>query len=383
MSDTNKKRKKSSRRLRMWRRIIIVVLVIAALVGGLLYAFHRSTYQYVQIEKTYENEGTGDGNYIPYANGVLEYARDGIALLNEYGEEMWNQPCQMATPIAEVCNDTAAVGDKGGTSIYVFQKSGLKGEIQTTRPIERITVSSQGIVGAVLQDEETPMVLCYDAKGNVLVEQKTSLKNTGYPLDLALSEDGKTLAVSYLCTSGNGVSTKVCYYYFGQDDENKGDHVVSEEEYQDAIAPTIDFLNKDISLLVTDSSLVFYKGVIQPKVDQVVKFGTEIQSVAYNEKYVAVVVNRTDGDGYEVRLYKTNGKLIMSAVYEGEYGNIRVADGQVLLYEDNRCIIFNRSGICKFRGTLEMNIIDMLPMAGLNKYRVISAAGFHEIQLAR
>ncbi len=383
MGDTNQKKKKSSRRLRMWRRIIIVAVVVAVMAGGLIYAFHRSTYQYAQIEKTYENEGAGDGNYIPCANGILEYARDGIALLDEHGEELWNQPCQMATPIADVCDDAAAVGDKGGTSIYVFQKSGLKGEIQTTRPIERMTVSSQGIVGAVLQDEETPMVLCYDAKGNVLVEQKTSLKNTGYPIDLALSEDGKTLAVSYLCTSGSGISTKVCYYFFGQDSGGKGDHVASEKEYKDAIAPTIDFLNKDTSLVVTDSSLVFYKGTAQPKVVQVIKFDTEIQSVAYNEKCVAVVLNHSRGDGYEVRLYKTNGKLMMSAEYEGEYGNIRVADNQVLLYEDNRCIIFNRSGVCKFRGTLEMNIIDILPMTGLNKYRVISAAGFHEIQLAR
>ena len=80
----------------------------------------------------------------------------------------------------------------------MFQKDGLKGEIKTTGPIQKLVVSEQGIVGVVLKGESTQQIICYDAKGNILVEQNTSLANTGYPLDIAISNNGEALLVSYL-----------------------------------------------------------------------------------------------------------------------------------------------------------------------------------------
>lgn len=383
MGETKKKRKRGSRRLHMWSRILIALSVMGLTILGVAIALSYAKYSHVHVVEKFQEEGLGDGNYISYADGFLEYGRDGVAMLNEEREELWNQPCQISNPIAEVCEKAAVVGDKGGTNIYVFQKNGLKGEIRTSRPIEKIAVSSQGIVAAILQDEETPMIMCYDAKGNVLVQQKTSLKNTGYPMDLALSQDGKGLLVSYLHTSGNGVFTNICYYYFEGDGENKENHIVAEAEYKNAIAPTVAFLNEKSSLIVTDSSLVFYKGIKEPQEQKVIKFNTEISGVAYNDKYVAITLNKEDGDGYDLRLYRANGKLAMSTEYEGEYANLQVADDQVFLYEDARCQIFNNIGVCKYRGTMELNIKNVFPAAGFNKYKVINADGFYEIQLAR
>ena len=100
---------------------------------------------------TYENEEADNSNYREYAGGVLKYSRDGIVYLDKKGQEIWNQPCQMKNPIVEVCKGTAAVGDQSGTSILVFQKDGLKGEIKTTSPIQKLVVSEQGIVGVVLK----------------------------------------------------------------------------------------------------------------------------------------------------------------------------------------------------------------------------------------
>lgn len=371
------------RRYRLLRRIGIVVLIVLLAMLGAGYAFRYTTYDYVHIVKNYESESTDNGKYIQYIDGVLEYSRDGIAMLTKEGKELWNQACQMKSPIVEICNETAAVADQGGTSIYVFQKNGLKGEIGTTRPIEKITVSAQGIVAAVLQDEENPMVMCYDAKGNVLVEHKTSLKNTGYPVDLAISPDGNVLLVSYLCTKGNGLASKVSYYHFGEAGEDKPDHQVAQKEYSDTIVPTTVFLDKDTSMLVSDHALIFYEGLNEPKEAVVVELDKEIRSVAYNEKYVALVLKNAETDGYELRLYRTDGKQKMTADLDREYSNLKVADGQVLLFEENQCAIFNDAGVCKFQGTMEMYVTDIFPVTGFHKYMVINADGFQEIQLAK
>ncbi|MBQ8559514.1 MAG: hypothetical protein IJ439_05990 [Tyzzerella sp.] len=368
---------------RYWKPILVaVLLIIIVLVTG-YFVLRYSTYEYTEIVKTYENDSTSNGSYIQYADGILEYSKDGIALLSKEGKEIWNQPCQMSNPVVKICRDIATVADKGGTSIYVFQKNGLKGEIQTTKPIEKITVSAQGIVAAILQDEETPWVMCYDAKGNVLVEHKASLTNTGYPVDLALSQDGNVLLVSYLYTRGTGVVTKASFYHFGEAGQEKEDHLVAQKEYTDTIAPTAVFLDKDTSLLVSDRALIFYEGLDEPKESEVVELDKEIKSIAYDEKYVALVLKNSSGSEYELRLYRANGKQVMAAEFEGEYTSIKIAKEQVLLYNGNKCIIFNDAGVCKFEGTLEMHIMDMFPVTGLSKYMVISANGFQEIQLAK
>ncbi len=383
MEKTKKKRGKPSRRVRLWRRIIIIATAVLLLAVGVVLIFRYSTYKNLKVLKSYESEGVGDGNYTPFAGMILEYGRDGISLLNRKGEEKWNQPCQMSNPMVDVCGSSAVVGDRGGTSLYVVKESGVKGEIQTTRPIERMTVSEQGIVGVVLQDEESPIITCYDSKGNILIEQKTSIKKTGYPIDLALSESGKVLLVSYLYANGGTVSTKICFYHFGEAGKDKQDFIVAQKEYEDVIAPTVRFLNKSVSMIATDSSLILYKGTKSPKEVKEIHFNAEVQSVASNENYVAVVLKKSDSKKYELRLYKTDGTLKMSAKFDEEYAHIRVVGKQVVLYEENRCRIYNNVGVCKFHGTFDGNILNIYPVNGLNKYMLISADGFHEVRLAR
>ena len=378
-----KKTRKLTRRQHLLLRFGILIAVVIAIVVGVSLGYHYATYDHAKVVKQYERKSTDDSKYIQYEDGVLEYSRDGIAFLTYRGDELWNQPCQIGNPIVETCEKAAAVGDKGGTSILVFQKTGLKGEIQTTRPIEKISVSSQGIVAAVLQDEETPFVVCYDAKGKVLVEQKASLKNTGYPTDVALSEDGKTLLVSYLCTRGYGIFTKVRFYYFGEAGQTAKDYVVSEYEYDDSVVPTVRFLDENTSLAVSDSELMFYKGDKKPKEMAEIPYKGELQSIAYSDDYVAITLKKSGKEGNELQLYRLNGKLVMSTLYEGEYTNLKVTKDQVVLYEDAGCLIFNASGVQKFKGTLEKNIVDIFRISGFNKYMMINAAGFEQIQLAK
>lgn len=375
--------KKEKKKFRLWKQTLVVLLLIVIALGTVFYAFQNTTYDYVQVVKTYENKSTNNGNYIEYADGVLEYSRDGIAMLTEKGEELWNQPCQMSNPMAEICKNTAVVADKGGTNIYVFQRDGLKGEIQSTRPIEKVAVSAQGIVAAILQDEETPRVMCYDAKGNLLVEHKTSLTNTGYPVAIDLSQDGNVLLVSYLCTRGNSVVTRVSFYYFGENGAEKEDYQVAQKEYADTVIPTVAFVDSNTSLLISDQALILYDGLETPEEKQVITLDKEIQSVAYDDQYIALVLKNSGETGHELRMYRMNGKQMMSVEIEGEYTDIKVSNGQVLLYDENKCVIYNNTGVCKFEGTLEMNVLDLFPVAGLNKYMVISANGFQEIQLAK
>ena len=172
--------------------------IVAASVGIYLF-IHLQTYTNVRVANTYPEAGSTDSNYKEFSEGVLRYSRDGMAYLSQQGEEKWNQAYQIKTPTVVAGDDCAIIFDKGGNDVVIFQKDGVKGEIHTTLPIEKATVSSQGIVCAVLKDSSSPKIVCYDTAGNILVEHKTSLTGTGYPMDVAISSDAEVMQVTYLC----------------------------------------------------------------------------------------------------------------------------------------------------------------------------------------
>lgn len=360
--------------------VIAIAVVIIVTIGMYIWAKYR-TYEHMEITKTYENNNKDNANYVTCLNGILRYSRDGVALLDKSGKEKWNQPCQMSNPIVEKGGESVIVADKGGTSILVFREKGLKGEIKTTRPIEKVSVSGQGIVSAILKDDETPRVICYDAKGNILVEHKISINNMGYPMDVALSQDGETLLVSYLKTDGKKLIGRYVYYNFGKKSENIKNHMVHEKELENTIIPVTTFLDKDTSLLVADNALIFYKGLASPKEDARVNLKQEIQSVAYDKNMVAVVVRGEGAAAYKLHIYNTAGKELAAVDVDKDYGQIKIENGQVILFDGQMCSIFLKNGTKKFSGKMEGTILEIFPLSGINRYMIIDASGFHEVRL--
>lgn len=366
----------------LWKALLVTFVIVAAVLVGMYFLLQNQTYNTVSTLEFYENVSTDNADYASCLGGVLKYSKDGVSLLSEEGEEIWNQSCQMSNPTLEIREDVIAVCDRGGTSILVFEEDGLKGEIQTTRPIEKIAVSKQGIIAAILKDEATPLVMCYDAEGSLLVEQKTSLSNTGYPMDVAISEDGSMLLVSYLLTRGNGIVSKVVYYDFGGDDIDKKQYQVQEKEYEGTVIPATAFLDADTSLLIADNSIILYKGKEKP--EESVKIDVnEMCNVAYSENIIAVVVKDRETSNYKLIVYNTSGKQISETGIDKEFSHIKVCGKQIILYEGSVCSIFTQRGICKYEGKMDLDILEIFPLTGLNKYMMINANGFYEIRLAK
>lgn len=126
---------KKSRRTRI---TVVSVIALIAVAASFL-AIHLQTYTSSREIAFYENNSDSNVGYRQFADGVLKYSKDGIALVNRKGQESWNQSYQIKNPILNMYyNKAAVVADKGGNSIVVLDKNGLKGEIQTTLPVERL-----------------------------------------------------------------------------------------------------------------------------------------------------------------------------------------------------------------------------------------------------
>lgn len=370
-------------RKKRWKKTALIVAVVAALAVGVYLLINLQTYTSARAIDTYTVSGASGSAYEQFADGVLKYSRDGISYLNQHGEEMWNQPYQMKNPVVDVNGSSAAVADKGGNAVLVFNEEGVRGETQTNLPIERVRVSEQGIVSVILTDENEARVLCYDAAGNLLVENKTSMNGTGYPLDVALSPDGETMQVLYLYTEAGAVKSRVIYYNFGESGEEKTDHLVAQMEYEDTVMASGFFMDENISVAVGDNRLTIYRGGNVPEETENIEIKKQIKSVFHNEKYIGMVLKNEGKEGYELRLYNTRGQVAMSENFTGDYSHVKLCGSQVIMYDGKNCSIFTRGGIRKFDGEMNSNILEIFPVPGVNKYIVMNENGLEVVRLVK
>lgn len=366
-----------------WKNTIFIVVLVSMMIIGTYLLITLQTYTKVSVTQNVRGKNTNNSDYIQFLDGVIRYGRDGVSLIDKKGKEQWNQSSQMRNPIVDVCKNSAVVADKGGNSILVLQREGLKGEIQTTLPIEKVAVSSQGIVGVILKDELTPRVVCYDAAGNLLVEQKASVSGTGYPISLDISPDGNVLLISYLHVQDGIINTTVSYYNFKKDSGEGMDHKTKGEHYQNEIMPTTFFMDQTTSVIVGDTSLLIYKGTDTPKLSKEVKLEKSIKSVFYSDTYIGFILQNQGKAGNELRLYNKSGKQVLSKDFVGEYSRAKIVGNQVIMFDGKKCSVYTKSGIRKFEGELDVDAMEIVPMFGVNKYMVMSANGMEQVRFVK
>lgn len=366
-----------------WKKTGIIAGSILAVSIGIYLLINLQTYTSVRTVDTYPVSGAASNEYKQFADGVLKYSRDGISYLDQKGSEVWNQPYQIQNPVVDVNETSGAVADKGGNAILVFNEEGLRGEIETDLPIERISVSEQGIVSVILIDESSSQILCYDAAGNILVEHKTSVNGTGYPMDAALSPDGEILQVLYLYTQDGTITSRVAYYNFGQEGESETDHQVTEQEYKDVVMADGFFMNQSVSAAVGDNMLTIFRGKSVPEEAVKVEIDKEIKSVFHSQKYIGMILKNEGKEGYELRLYNDRGQMAMSEDFSGDYSNVKICGSQVIMYDGKNCSIFTRGGIQEFEGEMNSNILEIFPVAGVNKYIVMNENGMEVVRLVK
>lgn len=350
---------------------------------GTYLLLENHSYTSIYRATSYKRETSDSNQYAAFQNGIIRYSRDGVAFLNYKNEELWIQPGQFKNPVIDVNENTFAVGDIGGNSIQVFTEKGLKGEIETTLTIEKMSVSDQGIVSVILKNETSPTIVTYDATGNILVENQATLGNIGYPVALDMSPDGTALIVSYLYMNGGSLKSRVICYNFAEAGQAKADHQVSMEEYDDSVMPEVFFMDASTSVAVGDHSFVIYEGKDAPEKKNEVQIGQEIKSVFHTDKHIGFVLLNAEKSGYEVRLYNKSGKQIMNRAFTGEYSKVQMVGDEIIMYEGSKCCIITKTGMPRFKGDLKVEALAVIPVVGINKYLVMSANELRVIYLAK
>lgn len=370
-------------RLAKIRRVLTLLILISLAVCGTYLLLDNQTYARARTAAEYPIDISDTSSYAQFADGIVRYNRDGVVFLNRKNEEQWIQPTQLQNPTICLKDNAFAVADNGGNSILVFTREGLKGEIETTLPIEKIAISDQGIVSAILRNENSPQIISYDATGNILVEQQVTVSTTGYPVALEMSDDGNMLAVSYLYTEGTAIKSRVIYYNFGETGQERTDNIVMSEEYDNTVMAEIFFMGDDRSIVVGDDRFVIYRGKEVPEKQKEIMLDQEIQSVFHSDRYIGFILLNQEKSGYELRLYSRLGEQVLSREISGKYSNVKIDGSEVIMFDGSRCCIITATGIVKFEGDLNVEALEIFQAPGINRYYMMSVDELRVIYLTK
>ena len=197
-------------RMRMTIGAIAAVIVMAFFLYNKLYTFK----DYV-IAQSYDNTAAAGSDYVAVGENLYRYNSDGVSCVTRENEMLWSITYNMQAPIVDVCQETMVIAEQQGNQIYVVNQDGLVGSFESLLPILKVRVSRQGVVAAVLQEGDITWVNLYKADGTSIASDKTTVGESGYPLDIDLSPNGEKLAVSYLGVTDGNITSNVVFYHFG------------------------------------------------------------------------------------------------------------------------------------------------------------------------
>lgn len=359
--------------------IVVIIILIISLVN--MYSTGQQ-YSNYEVVKSSTREDTQGASYLSYGNGYIRYSNDGIAYFDKNGTPIWNQTYEINRAQVKVCGDYVAVGDVSGHNIYIFNKSGLQGTIDAALMITEIDVASQGVVAVALEDGNTNYINMYDVLGTKLLTVKTMLQSDGYPLAMALSNDGTKLAVAYVSIGGEKLETKLTFYNFSEVGQNYTERVVGGFNQEENLIGRVDFVDNDTVLAVGEDSIQIYNVRKAPELRKEIKVEQEIRKVFFNSDYVGVVFNNMEaGEKYRLEVFDLNGTEQQTYNYDEEYRKFAFHGKQILLYNEKKFTLMNITGKILYNGAFDIAVDAIMPTATDAAFIVVNTKYIQEIHL--
>ena len=362
--------------------ISVAVVVLAALIMIIVHKIYdrNRTFDSYKVEYTMDISDGVDNEFYPYKTGVLKYSSDGMAYIDG-GKEIWNQGFEIKNPVMDICGDYVAIAEEDSNDINIYNASGEAYKVSASYPVKNLEVSRQGVVAAVLADETANYIEVIAKDGTQIAIGRTVLQGDGYPVDISISEDATKVAASYLAVTSGEIQSKIVFYNYSEVGKNETDRIVGGfNDFEDSLIPDIEFINENTVAAIGDNIIAIYSIDETPSEVARIKVKNEIQSVVYDDKYIALIVKNDESGKNMLQVYDLTGKKVLSQEEEFAYSGIKMSDGNIIMYNDTECKVVSVAGVTKFKYNFTMGITSIVPVSG-EEFIFISGKNVQKILL--
>ena len=364
------------------KRSVWITLGVILLAVAILISIQLHVYRDYQVLSSAENEDTQSAGYTQMGDGLLKYGDDGAYLLSQSQKIVWNQTYEMSNPASDVRGEYAVIYDRKGTLMYVLKENSPVGPIETKFPILQAEVTENGAVAAVLEDGEKTWINYYASDGSIIAENQTRMGNPGYPLDITVSPKGDIIMVSYLYIEEGQISSKIVFYSFGDEGQNKVDNIIADYTYENTLIPQVAYVNAQTAVAFRDDGYTIFEssGTVETKVEEELK--EEIISTFYNDKYFGLVLKGSEEkEPYILQLFEPSGRKKFSKGFDRGYQDISISGDMIIMCDSENVMMYNLNGILKFDGTMKEGAVKNIFQVASKRYIVVSEGGINTIRL--
>ena len=363
------------------KKTVFTVAVIVAAVTGITFYVEKRSYHNYKVVQSSEQEDVVSTSYLEMDGDILRYSPDGVSLVSDSMSTIWSENYQMQNPVADVNGTHAVIADKDGTALEIYDKSGKTGSITTSYSIVKAKVSKTGMAAAILDGGDHTWINFYNLDGSLVAENQTNIQDPGYPMDVALADNGVVMMVAYQFVDSSETTSYIAFYNFGEVGQNEDDRIVSGYTYDGVVVPQIQYLGSN-AVALRDDGFTIYSGRQIPKELKTVQVEQEIISTFYDENNIGLVFKNDSKDKqYTMQVYSSAGKLKFSKDFNIPYTTIRMSDDYIVMYNSSQLCVLNSNGSEKYFGSVDGTVKDFFKL-GWNKYLLVMDTGVNVIKLS-
>ena len=360
----NEKIQQHRRKILRWIAFVTAVVLIG--IAGIYIYLQTKTYTGYDVLKSVEREDSPGTQFRIFHGNILKYSKDGASLVDVDNSESY-----------------VAIADKKGDRVYIMDAAGPCGELKTSMPIQRVVTASQGMVAVLMEQDGTGYIQLYDKSGEFLAEGEVHTENSGYPLDIAISNDGKKLAVSLLDVNSGNVKTTITFFNFDAVGQNEIDNIVGQYTYDDMVVPKVEFLTNDVMVSFGSKKAIVFEGAQKPKMKQEIEVEQEIRSIFYNDAYFGFVFENENAESsYKMQVHDLRGAEVVSKNFKMEYQEISFLENdEICVRNDLECAIFTLRGVEKFHANFEKSIWKVMSLGRIRDYAFLAEGETQRVRL--
>lgn len=369
------------------KKYIILISAALFILMAVIYLIRRSsniTYNSFHVIDGTEWAASVYNKYLPYKNGIIKYNMDGAEAKTLNGDLVWNVPYNMKDPIIKVCDSYAAIADRGNKTLIIVDGSGNANTINVLHNISLISISKQGITAVITDNGMESILYVYNPdstdQGDLVSGGIFNALKSGFPLDIAISQDGKKFTITFLQVKGENISTWISFYNLGKVGAGYVDQLVgSFNDDSDLFAFKLYYINEELCYVLKENGFLLYSVQETPKEIKYVDIKDEILQTAYSDSIICIVTKNNNSNGKcKVYCYNLKGKLISEFYMQDRYDKVMTSGKDIVFYSRTSFYICDKNGKVKIQGDLTKNIEYIYSINNADKYLLIGD-GYMEV----
>lgn len=380
-----RKKKEAKERMELGRAakrfLVFSLFVVVAVIALMIYRLLVSYTDY-DVRISYDRVDSEETQFLDYKGNQLKYSPDGVFYARYNGDIIWSYSFDMTSPKMAYSDNFIVVYDSKGNEADLFTQSGYIHTYSMNMNITSADISSQGIVAFLMRDDEKCSIQLMDHEGNIVAAGELDPSNSGYAVDVALSENATKMAVSLINLNGGTVKTDINIYNFSSSNRQSTDHLQETHSFSDVLFPEIDFVKNDRLVCIGDKEIVTFKKDFSSKHE--IFFDDEVKSVFHNDRYIGFVEDGVNENGMivdMVSLYSIYGNRLFKKEIDVGYDTVYLTNSDEIVFTASRAVgIYTKFGIKRFEGNFDNAVYQVVP-SSFKRYIIVEDKITQEIKL--